>query len=299
MELRHIRYFLAVAEEQAFTRAAARLGIGQPPLSQQIRDLESEIGYPLFHRWPHGVTLTGAGLAFLAEVRQVLAQVDNAVRAARWAGGGQGGAVRVGFTSSANFNPVVTRTLAAFHWQYPETSLVIEENNTAILVDRLVNHELDVAFVRPGNVADSRVRLTPMDDEPLIFALPVGHALAGQVSVPVAALKDDPFIVYARDQGQSFLSLIREACLAEGFEPLIGQEAPKSGAIINLVAAGLGVAVVPASIAQLAVEGVIYRPIDGVDLKVSLALAIRSDDVSSVARTFASLVSPAAEAAPA
>ena len=292
MELRHIRYFLAVAEEQAFTRAAARLGIGQPPLSQQIRDLEGEIGCPLFHRWPHGVTLTEAGKAFLFEIRQVLAQVDNAVRAARWAGGGQNGAVRVGFTSSANFNPVVTKALSAFHWRYPQTSLVVEENNTARLVERLANHELDVAFVRPDNVADGRVRLTSVGDEALILALPAAHALAGLVCVPLAALKDDPFIVYARDQGQSFMALIRAACLAEGFEPVIGQEAPKSGAIINLVAAGLGVALVPASIAQLAVEGVVYRPIEGEALKVPLALAVRSDDTSSVAKIFLELIAP-------
>lgn len=294
MELRHIRYFLAVAEERAFTRAAMRLGIGQPPLSQQIRDLESEIGHPLFHRWPHGVTLTEAGKAFLEEVRQVVPQVDGAVRAARSAGEGHYGSVRVGFTSSANFNPVVTRALSAFHWRHPETSLVVEENNTARLVERLVNHELDVAFVRPDNVADSRVRLTLVGDEPLILAMPAGHALTEGVTVPVAALKAEPFIVYARDQGQSFMTLIRAACLAEGFEPVIGQEVPKSGAIINLVAAGLGIALVPASIAQLAVEGVVYRPIEGAGLKVQLALATRSGDVSSIPRDFMELISQAA-----
>ncbi len=290
MELRHIRYFLAVAEEQAFTRAAARLGIGQPPLSQQIRDLEGEVGHPLFQRWPHGVTLTAAGQAFLAEVREVLPQVDRAVQAARWAGGGQNTAVRVGFTSSANFNPVVTRALSAFHWRHPETSLVVEEGNTARLVERLVNHHLDVAFVSPGNVPDRRVRLTPVGDEPLILALPSGHRLAGQVCVPVVALKDEPFIAYTRDQGQSFLAAIRAACLAEGFEPLIAQEAPKSSAIINLVAAGLGVALVPASIAQLAVDGVVYRPVEGANLKASLALAVRNDDGSAVAKAFLDLV---------
>lgn len=295
MELRHIRYFLAVAEEQNFTRAAARIGIGQPPLSQQIRDLETEIGFPLFRRRPHGATLTEAGEAFLPEARKIISQTERAVRAARRAGGGDDGALRVGFTSSANFHPIVTEAFTVFHWKHPEASLVVEEGNTARLVERLRNAELDAAFVRPDNVEDdSGLSLVTLGDEPLIVALPVGHALTGRASVPLSALRAEPFVIFSRSLGQTFLRLIVEACRREGFEPMVAQEAPQIGAMVNLVAAGLGVAMVPASIAQLAVKGVVYRPIDGEPPRVSLALATRAGDIPASARNFLALI-PTAE----
>jgi DNA-binding transcriptional LysR family regulator len=293
MELRHIRYFLAVAEEQNFTRAAARIGIGQPPLSQQIRDLEDEIGYPLFHRRPHGATLTEAGEAFLGGARQVLALADGAKRAAQRAGGGQHGALRVGFTSSANFHPAVTEAFAVFHWKYPEASLTVEEGTSSRLAERLIRSELDAAFVRPGNVPDAALNLLPLGDEALIVALPAGHALAAQARIPLAALKREPFVIFSRSLGQTFLNLIIEACRREGFEPTLGQETPQIGAMINLVAAGLGVALVPASVAQLAVRGVVYRPIEGHTPCVSLALATRREDLSPLARNFLALIPPA------
>lgn len=297
MELRHLRYFLAVAEEQNFTRAAARIGIGQPPLSQQIRDLEDEIGYPLFNRRSHGVTLTEAGQAFLGGARQALALADGAKRAAQRAGGGQQSALRVGFTSSANFHPVVTEAFSVFHWTYPDASLVVEEGTSARLAERLVRSELDAAFVRPSNVAETKLNLLPLGEEPLILALPAAHALAAQPRIPLTALKREPFVIFSRVLGQTFLNLLIEACRREGFEPTLGQETPQIGAMINLVSAGLGVAVVPASIAQLAVRGVVYRSIDGPAPRVGLALATRRDDLSPLARNFLALIPPAAHAA--
>ncbi len=297
MELRHLRYFLAVAEEQNFTRAAARIGIGQPPLSQQIRDLEDEIGYPLFHRRPHGATLTEAGQAFLGGARQVLALADGAKRAAQRAGGGQQGALRVGFTSSANFHPAVTEAFAVFHWKYPEASLMVEEGTSTRLAERLIRSELDAAFVRPSNVADANLQLLPLGEEPLIVALPAGHPLAAQARIPLIALRREPFLIFSRALGQTFLNLLLTACRREGFEPTLGQETPQIGAMINLVSAGLGVALVPASIAQLAVRGVIYRPIEGLAPRVGLALATRREDPSPLARNFLALIPPAVEAA--
>ncbi|MDG2531795.1 LysR substrate-binding domain-containing protein [Caulobacter endophyticus] len=294
MELRHVRYFVALAEELNFTRAAARLGIGQPPLSQQIRDLETEIGYPLFLRRPHGAELTEAGRAFLAEARQILEQAERAKEAARRAGGGHVGALRVGFTSSANFHPAVTEAFSVFHWTYPDASLIVEESHSARLTERLLHSELDAAFVRPGNVAAGGLDLLPLGEEPLILALPVGHHLATQARVPVAALRQEPFVIFSQGIGRTFLGLIREACAQEGFEPLIAQETPHIVAMINMVAAGLGVAMAPGSIAQLAVRGVVYRPLDGAVPKVPLAIATRAGDVSPLVRNFLALIPPPA-----
>lgn len=292
MELRHVRYFVALAEELNFTRAAARLGIGQPPLSQQIRDLEKEIGYPLFLRRPHGAELTEAGRAFLAEARLILDQAERAKEAARRAGGGHVGALRVGFTSSANFHPAVTEAFAVFHWKYPDASLIVEESHSARLAERLLHSELDAAFVRPGNVATEGLDLLPLGAEPLILALPAGHRLAAQARVPVAALAGEPFVIFSQGIGRTFLGLIREACAQEGFEPTIGQETPHIVAMINMVAAGLGVAMAPGSIAQLAVHGVVYRPLDGAVPKVPLAIATRAGDASPLVRNFLALIPP-------
>lgn len=292
MELRHVRYFVALAEELNFTRAAARLGIGQPPLSQQIRDLEKEIGYPLFLRRPHGAELTEAGRAFLAEARLILEQAERAKEAARRAGGGHVGALRVGFTSSANFHPAVTEAFAVFHWRYPDASLIIEECHSARLAERLLHSELDAAFVRPGNVAAEGLDLLPLGEEPLILALPAGHPLAAQARVPVAALAGEPFVIFSQGIGRTFLGLIRETCAQEGFEPTIGQETPHIVAMINMVAAGLGVAMAPGSIAQLAVRGVVYRPLDGAAPQVPLAIATRAGDASPLVRNFLALIPP-------
>ncbi len=296
MELRHVRYFVALAEELNFTRAAARLGIGQPPLSQQIRDLEAEIGYPLFLRRPHGAELTEAGRVFLAEARQILEQADRALQAARRAGGGHVGALRVGFTSSANFHPAVTEAFAVFHWKYPDASLIVEESHSARLAERLRRAELDAAFVRPGNVAAEGLDLLPLGEEPLVLALPAGHRLATQARAPVAELRGEPFVIFSQGIGRTFLGLIRQACAQEGFEPVIAQETPHIVAMINMVAAGLGVAMIPGSIAQLAVRGVVYRPLDGATPRVPLALATRAGDASPLVRNFLELIpQPAAK----
>jgi hypothetical protein len=148
MELRHVRYFLAVAEERNFSRAAARVGIGQPPLSQQIKDLEAEVGAPLFHRIPQGAELTAAGHAFLENVRAIPLQAERAIRAARRGARGEIGSLRVGFTSSAPFNPVVTSTIRSFRRAYPDVDLTLEEANTTRLVAGLRDGELDAVFLR-------------------------------------------------------------------------------------------------------------------------------------------------------
>src|SRR5271156_3795516 len=185
MELRHIRYFLAVAEEQNFTRAAARVGIGQPPLSQQIKDLESEVGAALFHRIPQGAELTDAGRAFLDHVQAIPSQAERAVRAAQRAARGEIGSLRVGYTGSASFNPIVTGAIRSFKSAYPDVDLSLEEDNTTRLIAGLREHLLDVVFLRSGDLGCEDLQLHPLSEEPML----AGHPAAGSSRVNLRQLR--------------------------------------------------------------------------------------------------------------
>ena len=291
MELRHLRYFVAVAEELNFTRAAARLGIGQPPLSQQIRDLETELGTLLFHRVPHGAELTEAGREFLDEARGVLSGADRAREVAQRAHRGEIGRLALGFTGSAAFNPLVSATIRNFRRSWPKVLLSLEEMNTFRLLEKLVRGDLDAAFIRPAAQDPEGVRLRRLPDETMLIALPASHALAAEESLPLTALAGQPFVLFPRGVGLSMYDQIVQSCRAAGFDPVIGQEAPQISSVVNLVAADLGVSIVPQSIAQIALEGVVYRPIAGPAPSASLALAMPRDSRSTLTRNLLSLLS--------
>ena len=286
MELRHIRYFRAVAEERHFTRAAAKVGIGQPPLSQQIKDLEAEIGTQLFHRLAHGAELTAAGEAFLEGVKEMPALAQRATKAAQRAARGETGSLRVGFTASSAFNPVVPSAIRAFRRAYAGVELSLEEANTTRLVAGLQDGSFDVAFLRPGGAKSEAFQLRLLSEEPMMVALPARHPAAAQQEVELAILKDDPFLLFPRSIGPTLYDGIMGACREAGFEPKIGQLAPQIASIINFVAAELGVSIVPASMSQLQVSGVTYRPIAGQAPTVQLALAYRRGETSAVVRNF-------------
>jgi DNA-binding transcriptional LysR family regulator len=286
MELRHIRYFLAVAEERHFTRAAAKVGIGQPPLSQQIKDLEVEIGAPLFHRVAHGAELTAAGEAFLRAVKEMPALAERATKAARRAARGETGSLRVGFTASATFNAVVPSAIRAFRRAYADVGLVLEEANTTRLVAGLQDGSFDVAFLRLGAAGSEGLQLRLLSEEPMMVALPTGHFAAKRQEVDLAVLKDDSFLLFPRPIGPTLYDTIVNACRRAGFEPAIGQFAPQIGTVVNLVAAELGVSIVPASMSQLRVKGVVYRAIAGQAPTVRIALAHRRGETSPIVRNF-------------
>jgi DNA-binding transcriptional LysR family regulator len=286
MELRHVRYFLAVAEELNFTRGAAKVGIGQSPLSQQIRALEQELGAALFRRLPHGAELTEAGRAFLPEALATLAQADRAMSAARRGGRGESGRLKVGYTSSAAFNPIVPACLRAFRQRYPAIELALEEGSTTRLLDRLHEDLLDVAVIRPGADDPAGYRIFPIAEEPMMVVLPADHPLAGSDRLPLAALKPEPFVLFPRAAGPSLFDQVIDACRRAGFEPMLGQVAPEITSVANLVAAGFGVSIVPASIAQVRVAGVTYLPIGDDPPFARLALATRRDGRSAVVRNF-------------
>ncbi|MBB4230406.1 LysR family transcriptional regulator [Rhizobium mongolense] len=290
MELRHIRYFLAVAEEGNFTRAAGKLGIGQPPLSQQIRDLEAEIGAALFHRVPHGAELTAAGEAFFGEAKASLASAEKAKLAAQRANRGETGKLALGFTASSAFNPVVSATIRRFRAQWPEVRLSLTEMNTLALMEKLNRGELDATFMRPSLDDPPGVRLKRLDDEPMVVALPANHPLAKYERLSLALLSNEPFILFPRLVGLSLFDDVVLACRKAGFELTVAQEAPQISSVVNLVAAELGVSIVPASIAQIRLDGVAYRPIDGPPAVARLALAVLKTQRSPVTENLMSLL---------
>jgi DNA-binding transcriptional LysR family regulator len=292
MELRHLRYFLAVAEEGHITRAAARLGIQQPPLSQQIHALERELEVQLFRRLPRGVALTAAGEAFLTEARGILERVGEAGVAARRAARGETGRIGIGFTSSASFHPLVPRAIRAFRDDHPHVALSLEESGTGELVEAIQAGRIDAAFVRSPIAAAAEIAVHSVLVEEMVAVLPAGHRLAAAMRPPLALeeLAGETFILYRRPLGPGLYDAIIAACQRAGFSPRIGQEAPRMLATLSLVAAGLGVTVVPESMQRLQVEGIAYRPIDGdAGLVAPLNLACRRIETTPAARRFIAL----------
>ncbi|MFT6581618.1 MAG: LysR family transcriptional regulator [Alphaproteobacteria bacterium] len=292
-DIRHLRYFLAVAEDGNITRAAERLGMQQPPLSQQIKALEVELDVQLFRRKPRGMELTDVGRALQVDAEHILGHMARArAKVERTARGEQGNIV-VGFTSSAPFHPFPPRLFRMFGEQFPRVSLTLEEHGTAELVEGLRNETIDAAFVR-SPIADSQgLSVHAISVEAMFAALPDNHRLAAVGDAPPLALEDlaqEPFILYRRHTGPGFYDLIIAACNRAGFTPHIAQEAPRLISTLNLVAAGLGVTLAPESLRSLHLDGVSYRALQSdLDLTAPLNLACRAVDHSSAARRFVEL----------
>lgn len=289
MELRHLRYFVAVAEALHFRRAAEKLGIQQPPLSMQIRQLEAEIGTPLFRRAQRRVELTDAGRSFLEDARALLAQAQAAAGRARRAALGEHGRLRVGMINSAPFHPLILRILRGYREHHAGVSMTLEEASTPELAERIRANALDIAFVRP--LLDQTPGLTTQHlfDEPVLLALPKGHPLARRRSVSLGALSLEPFVLFSRHIGSGLHDQIISACNRAGFSPRVTQEASQVTSIVNLVAAGLGVSLVPASIRKIHSEGIVYRTL-GEDAPVAqMSLIWRRGDSSATVRDLRAL----------
>ncbi|WP_188577214.1 LysR family transcriptional regulator [Azorhizobium oxalatiphilum] len=295
MELRHIRYFLTVADEGNFTRAAARLGIGQPPLSQQIKDLEREVGTLLFHRVPHGAELTEAGAAFLDAVKSMPAQAIAAGEAARRAARGETGQLAIGVVGTATLNPVLPASIRAYRRAYPEVELKLEEGHSVGLVEGLMAGRLDVAILRPSASDPEELTVRTLLEDDLVAALPAAHPEArGTGGLDLAVLAGDPLIMTPRALGTGLHDTALEACRAAGFEPVLGQPAPQITSMLSLVAAELGVSLVPASMRQLGFAGVAYRTLRPPVPHVGLALAHRSQRPAQTVLNFTALARAAA-----
>jgi len=294
MEIRHLRYFVTTAEELHFTRAAKRLGIAQPPLSQQIQQLEREVGTQLFHRLTRGVELTEAGRAFWQDAKAILDQIDRAKAAAQAVARGERGSVRIGFTSSASFNPFVPAVISAYRQKHPGVELLLGEHTTTVLLEQLREGRLDFAFLRPAMGEAGAMRTRLLFEEEMCVALPARHRLVDAPELPLVALAGESFIMYPRGNGRALYDTIIAGCRNAGFSPQIGQEAPQLASTVNLVAAGIGIAIVPASMRQLQTQGVTYRPIEGAPIKAALSLTYRDDPLSAAMTEFLGTVTRAA-----
>ena len=291
MELRHFRYFLAVAEELNFTRAAVKIGIGQPPLSQQIRDFENELGEPLFRRLARGVELTAAGRALLPEAHAMMVLAERAKKSAQRGARGEIGHLRVGFTGSASFYSLVSESLRVFQKKYPDVELSLEEADTTRLLDLLARENIDAAFIRPGIASSKAALLYPLVEEAMAIVLPSKHPLAKFTHLPLSALAEETFVLFPRKASVEWFDEIIASCRQTGFEPILGQEAPQITSVGNLVAAELGISLVPISIAkQIKIAGIRYVNIKGKSPVAKLSLAVRFGERSAIVQKFAALV---------
>lgn len=281
MELRHLRYFIAVAEEGHITRAATRLGLQQPPLSQQIRALEAELGVALFTRLPRGMRMTPAGQAFLGEARTMLNAAQRAAAQAVMAARGQSGEIVIGLTTSAILHPLLPAIMGAYRRAYPNVLLRPHEGNAADLTDALAGGSIHAAFVRAVVARPVGVTFVKLLEEELLVALPAGHHLAkrGEAAVALRELADDRFILVRRQSAPGMYADVVEACRAAGFEPRIVTEVGRMLTNISLVAAGVGISLVPASMRGINLGGVCYRRIaDAGRPMAPLTLALRADE---------------------
>ena len=281
MELRHLRYFQAVAEELNFTRAARRLNIAQPPLTQQIKTLEAEMGVALFDRTGYRVELTDAGRAFLPEVSRILGDVRNAVVIAKRAAAGDVGHVRVGFTESASFNPLVTAAFRNFRVSYPEVEVSLEESPSTVLAAALREGRIDAAFVRPPLRTGEGITLHPIDEEEMVVALSSSHPLARHADLELRDLANETFVLYPRSERPGLADTVIAACEKAGFQPRVKQYTPQLSSTINLVAADLGVSIVPRSMQELQPHAVAYRPLRDQRLTALLGIACRTAESSA------------------
>ncbi|MDW5595064.1 LysR substrate-binding domain-containing protein [Conexibacter stalactiti] len=279
MELRHLRYFVSVAEEGHFGRAARRLHMSQPPLSQQIRRLEEEVGAPLLSRSPNGVALTPAGRALLPEARLALAQADRALAAARRGARHDGDHFELGFVSSASY--LLPRLLPAVRALSPGLSLAVREGSTTQQVELLRSGALAAALLRSPIVGSGLVTRT-VTREPLIVALPATHTLAEHRELTLIDLADEPFVLFERDLGHALFDQITSACRTAGYVPDVVHTSSAMATIVHLVASGIGVSIVPASVAQTA-AGVVFRSAGDLRAHVALDLTWREDSSDDAA----------------
>jgi DNA-binding transcriptional LysR family regulator len=281
-ELRHLRYFVAVAEELHFGRAAARLRIAQPPLSQQIRRLEASLGVELLRRTRRRVELTDAGRLLLEGARPLLAQAEALERAMARAARGDIGRLGVGFVGSVT-QDVLPTLLRGFRDRHPEVAVTLSELSTLEQIEALRERRIGAGLLRPP-VGDPAVATMPLLEEPLVAALPDFHRLARRRTVSIAALAAEPFVLIGREVNPAFHDDVVSACRAAGFSPDVVQEAGEMQTIASVVAAGIGVSLVPASVERLRREGdgVAYRPLRPSSVRLVVALAWRPADADPV-----------------
>jgi DNA-binding transcriptional LysR family regulator len=287
IELRHLRYFLAVAETLHFGRAAKKLGIAQPPLSQQIRRLEEMLGTPLFERTTRGVTLTPAGALLRERAAATLARLAEDLDQTRRIARGEEGRLVIGFSGSVMFTELPA-AIQQYRRTYPRVEVQLREMWTAEQLRALADGSIDVGLLRDGG-RHPDLTITPLLREAFHAVLPADHRLRRQRTLDPASLEGEPFVLFARRMGTLAFDRTLRCCLDAGFQPEIVQEAPQFPTLIRLVAAGLGVSLVPACVATVAFPGAIYRPLRS-KRWTSVDIGSRSTGTSATATAFAQTV---------
>ncbi|HKU97515.1 MAG TPA: LysR substrate-binding domain-containing protein [Vineibacter sp.] len=296
MELRHLRYFVAVAEALSFTRAAQRLHIAQPPLSQQIRQLEEELGVTLFQRGARPIGLTDAGRVLLARSRAILADLATTVAETQRTGRGLTGRLSIGFAGSAMY-VFLPDVINAYRDACPNVALALDEMLASEVAAALQDRKIDVGFARPPLPPHARVAQKLILEEPYLTAVPDRHRLAGCKRIALAELADEPFVLYPLTPGPSVTERIVAACQEAGFVPRIVQEVMHLQTAVSLVAAGVGISLVPQAAAQAqARRGVTFIALSPPAPTAPLAVAWREDDVSPPLRHFLAVIDTALSA---
>ena len=290
MELRHLKYFVAVAEELNFARAARRVHIAQPSLSKQIKQLELELGFPLFYRTKKKVELLEAGYVLLDEAQRLLRQADKAIQSTQRAHAGQSGILTIGFSSSA-VPEVLPRILRKYHALYPRVVVDVLETITIKHAESLLESTMSVALIRsPTFLSREQFCFETIQRERFVVALPDSHPAANQESIRIKTLANEPLIVPPRQPGWGYADSIFQIFRDNGIVPQVEEEASGALAVITLVAGGFGVALVPASLSNLRLPGVTYRPIKGQCRTSDLTLVWRRDGRVSTVRGFLEVV---------
>ena len=290
MELRHLRYFVAVAEELSFTRAAERLHIGQPPLSQQVQALEEEIGAVLFDRTRRSIRLTEAGRIFLEDAQRILALASSAAATAQRVEKGEIGQLKIGFTKSTAFTPLFPKLINTYRTRFPNVQLILQEMSTMRQVTALADYSLDIGFIRPPeNGTALPLSITTLQSHRLSVFLPENHHLATRSSITIADLKNEGFIMFPRDEGTTLNPQIYRLCAEAGFIPKVAMEAREVVTIIGLVAAGCGLTILPQLFSGTGINGVEFRSIATPSAVQKLALASRLDESGAIPMAFANI----------
>ncbi len=287
IELRHLRYFVAVAEELHFGRAALRLHLAQPPLSQQIRKLEEIVGHALFTRTSRAVQLTSAGEVFLDRARRTLRNVQDDMEEARSVGRGEVGFLKVGFIGSSMLTSVPAM-LGRYRRAFPTVNLQLHESYTSMLVQALQRGTLDLGILRDGGPTEG-LRVEVLFSEPFVAVLPRRHPLATRKVISAAALRDEPFVFFSPLAGDLAYGKPVSLCEEHGFRPRVVQEAPQWLTILRLVGAGLGVSIGPACVQRIAAPDVVCCALRGARVVSDIELACRAEDTRPIVNAFAAI----------
>jgi DNA-binding transcriptional LysR family regulator len=287
IELRHLRYFIAVAEELHFGRAALRLHLAQPPLSQQIRRLEELVGHPLFLRTSRSVRLTAAGEALLERARRVLRSVERDLSEVRSVGRGEVGSLRVGFISSGMLTPL-PGMLGRYRRLHPRVDLQLREGFSSEMIRALLDGGIDVGFLRDADPVEELESET-LFSEAFVAVLPSNHRHARRRTLSAAALREEPFVLFTPLAGHLAYEKTASLCEEQGFRPRVVQEAPQWFTVLRLVGAGLGVSLAPACVERIAPPDAVCVRLAGTSIRSNVELAWRNGEDRSIVTAFRAL----------